>query len=390
MKTLFVVNSILGKPGNIGQRPVHVIRRLEARGEETASFSRAHHGGLGLGRGHFSLGPFGQLLRGFNAIRIFGFKGFNSKKAEQRLFRWGFYVAYWALLRARARGAAVHTTETDPRLLRFLLRRGHRIILDLPILPSSFVRHLVDSNPGTDLGLTYFPEIEADERSALDLADHVVVPSGFVRAELERIGYGAKPITVIPFGIDRLEARGSGKRPIPGPGGLQFCFAGNISPRKGIRFLLDAWEDPAFSGSTLHLCGRVYPEIRREIDARRPRNVVLAGFVDTAKYFQLCDAYVFPSLMEGSSKSIYEAMAAGLACIVTPNSGSVIRDGVNGLIVPAASTDALRAAMKTLLADGARVRALGENARRDVADFTWERYADRCISVFGSAHGPGL
>ena len=46
------------------------------------------------------------------------------------------------------------------------------------------------------------------------------------------------------------------------------------------------------------------------------------------------DVFVFPSLFEGSAVVTYEALAAGLPSVVTPSAGSVVRDGVEGFIVP--------------------------------------------------------
>ena len=36
------------------------------------------------------------------------------------------------------------------------------------------------------------------------------------------------------------------------------------------------------------------------------KNIITPGFINTRKYFTKCDVYVFPSLLEGSSKSIYD------------------------------------------------------------------------------------
>ena len=51
------------------------------------------------------------------------------------------------------------------------------------------------------------------------------------------------------------------------------------------------------------------------------------------------DVFVFPSLFEGSAVVTYEALAAGLPSVVTPSAGSVVRDGVEGFIVPRGEID---------------------------------------------------
>ena len=61
-----------------------------------------------------------------------------------------------------------------------------------------------------------------------------------------------------------------------------------------------------------------------------------------------CDVYVFPSFMEGSAKSVYEAMQSGLACVVSPSSGSIITDGQDGLLSEAGDSETLREKMLLL------------------------------------------
>ena len=56
--------------------------------------------------------------------------------------------------------------------------------------------------------------------------------------------------------------------------------------------------------------------------------------------FQSGDVFVYPSLHEGSAIATYEALASGLPVITTRNSGSVVRDGIDGFIVPIRDVDA--------------------------------------------------
>ena len=55
----------------------------------------------------------------------------------------------------------------------------------------------------------------------------------------------------------------------------------------------------------------------------------------------MANVFVLPSLTEGSARVVGEAMACGLACIVTPNCGSIIKDGYDGFIVPIQNEDTL-------------------------------------------------
>ena len=66
---------------------------------------------------------------------------------------------------------------------------------------------------------------------------------------------------------------------------------------------------------------------------------------ELAKYFQQADIYVSTSLSDGLSVSLLEAMASGLFPIVTdiPGNREIIKDGVNGFLIPIGNTEALSA-----------------------------------------------
>src|SRR6202040_262152 len=75
------------------------------------------------------------------------------------------------------------------------------------------------------------------------------------------------------------------------------------------------------------------------------------------------DVFVFPSLFEGSAVVTYEALATGLPCVVTPSAGSVVRDGVEGFIVPPGEVEPLAERMERLGDDPALRQAVGLAAR---------------------------
>lgn len=97
------------------------------------------------------------------------------------------------------------------------------------------------------------------------------------------------------------------------------------------------------------------------------------------------DVFVMPSLQEGLGLALMEAMAQGLAVIGSRVGGikTLIRDGVNGLLVEPADAGGLAAAIQRLLGDSFLRRSLGANARQFIIDnFSREKMVDATERVY--------
>src|ERR1700746_1589677 len=171
----------------------------------------------------------------------------------------------------------------------------------------------------------------------------------------------------------------------PGESPLVFraLFVGALIKRKGVPLLLEAWKRLGLENAELWLAGHAHAEIEPVLE-NLPGNVRLLGFVkDIAEVYRACSVHIFPSELEGSAKSTYEAAACGLAQITTHESGDVVIDGENGLIVPANDVSALCDAMLKLYRNPELVRRLGANGRKRVVKaFTWEHFRQRLHDAY--------
>jgi glycosyltransferase involved in cell wall biosynthesis len=102
-----------------------------------------------------------------------------------------------------------------------------------------------------------------------------------------------------------------------------------------------------------------------------------------AEQYRWADVLVLPSICEGSATVTYEALAAGVPVIATRNTGTVVRDGVDGFIVPARDPEAIARKLELLYSDCDRLRQLSQNACARAAEYTIEKYAERLLAVFG-------
>lgn len=170
------------------------------------------------------------------------------------------------------------------------------------------------------------------------------------------------------------------------PDKFRAIFVGSLIRRKGVHVLLEAWRKLALPDAELVLVGSPSKEVAAELRAA-PSNVVVRGFVkDVAPELRAAAVHIFPSECEGSAKATYEAAACGLPQITTRESGDVVIEGENGLLVPPNDADALAAAIERLHRDrdlAARLGAAGR--RRVVGHFTWEHFRGRLLDAYDRA-----
>jgi glycosyltransferase involved in cell wall biosynthesis len=98
------------------------------------------------------------------------------------------------------------------------------------------------------------------------------------------------------------------------------------------------------------------------------------------KIYRRSDVFVLPSLEEGSALVVYEAMASGLPCIVTPECGSIITDGEEGLIIESKNIEQIEKAIQYFIDNPTEIKRMGEKARHKVEnEYTWDHFKKRFI-----------
>ncbi len=205
------------------------------------------------------------------------------------------------------------------------------------------------------------------------LADMILVPSEHIASELTRHGTPRDRIRVIPYAADTRRFQPEPEKRHEST--CTFLFTGGITQRKGIKYLLDAWRRIRRPGWRLQLLGGM-PSETGPLEPYRDEVEWLGrvGHAEVPARMAAADVFVFPSLFEGSAVVTYEALACGLPSIVTPSAGSVVRDGIEGRIVPPADIDALAESMETLGNDPELRAEMSRRARERALAFDWPRY----------------
>lgn len=116
------------------------------------------------------------------------------------------------------------------------------------------------------------------------------------------------------------------------------------------------------------------------------RVVFLGKRKDVAELKVASDVFVFPSLWEGMPNAMFDAMASGMAMIVTPVGGipEVVKDGQSALFIKPADADGLAEAILKLKKDDGLRKILGENAHKSSLrpDLTWEHHIKKVLELF--------
>jgi glycosyltransferase involved in cell wall biosynthesis len=159
--------------------------------------------------------------------------------------------------------------------------------------------------------------------------------------------------------------------------------------RKGIHYLAMAAQELSRRGKSYEF--RVLGEASRSVRQKRVcQTLTFVGRIprdQLSAEFQQADLLVLPSIAEGSAAVTYEALGAGVPVITTRAAGSIVRDGVEGLIVAERDPLGLAEAIERIVECRKIREEMSIYARRRAAEYTWERYGTRLIhalSSFGS------
>ncbi len=369
MTILFIVNSVFGARKAPGFRPWQLVRFDACHPRVIARGSAVDYAPI-----HFPLPGRSLIPRGLNFLRIKFFPKLPAREIEQGLFD---MLCEWRSRRIKETPEAVHLWDHLPRTAAYWKTRGARVLVDLHMAHPRCYQPLVDSGRIDAAAVGPLEDPSAD--ACVDIADVLVCPSEFVKESLP--AEARHKAVVIPFGADPVTAPPArGERGGP----LKVLFAGNVNRRKGVPFLLEAWRKLALppEQAELVMCGRVFAEAAEWVRGAPP-GVRFEGFqAEMAPFFADADLFVLPSLMEGSAKAVYEAMAYGLPPVVTPHTGSIVRDGVDGLVAEAADVDSLAAALGRLIGDPALRGALAAAARESANTYSWEAYARGVAALY--------
>jgi glycosyltransferase involved in cell wall biosynthesis len=261
----------------------------------------------------------------------------------------------------------------------------------LTLSPLDFLLPEICAELGLPLVATFHPPFDRKRRNFTSGTQHlmyqlyapflanynrVIVFSKIQRDLLVRLGVPADRVAIIPNGVD-VEKYSPGLSTLKTQLNAQriFVYQGRIAPEKNVESLLRAWKQADMSKDSKLLIvgnGSNAPSLMSAYGAEQ--GIIWMGFVadeqQRIRILRGSDVFILPSLVEGLSLSLLEAMSCGVACLATDAGadGEVLEEGA-GIVL---STQRVSTQLQTLLPmfqDHPELTTLlGRKARQRVLD----------------------
>jgi len=223
------------------------------------------------------------------------------------------------------------------------------------------------------------PRDTVREEAIYAAADAITVPSSFSARSFIEMGVPAEKVHTIPYGV-RLES--FSKVADPPTDTFQVLFAGHVSLRKGVPYLLQAFQQLRHPAKRLRVVGDVSAEIEQLLSRLPTANVEFLGSVPQVQLPRLMSTshvMVLPSIEEGLALVQGQALACGCPVLASTNTGGedLFSDETEGFIVPIRDVDALTDRMQRLADDPILQHQMSAAALTRVQHLGgWRHYGD--------------
>jgi len=225
--------------------------------------------------------------------------------------------------------------------------------------------------------------------------DRVIVFSVLQADLLERLGVRRDRLAIIPNGVDtnlwtpapRFDSPTLTELRHQFEGRRVFLYMGRLSTEKNVEALLRAWRLVRPEGCVLLIVGD--GPLRGLLQSQGENDVIWWGYEASlarrVALLQLAEVFLLPSLVEGLSLALLEAMASGTACIATDAGadGEVLQGGAGIVISTQGVTTQLRTLLPVLRDQPVLTAELGLRARaRALERYTLERNIDALEKLY--------
>lgn len=344
----------------------------------------------------------GREIQGIPRTKIFSSDGYNFYEFGQKLlgtqkvgihrFRQRSRLLSKAMQKRGLQGANVVYSMFHENLdfIRWAKAQGLCIVVDIFLGPQTNQVIKVEFADFPDWGEN--PEeaiIRLEEQmwqESIELADLLICPSEWVAEGVRSLSpASSEKIRIIPYGCS-IDYGGHTNQPTEG----HILFAGGYALRKGLRYLAQAATQLKLSN----------PEVEIRIAGMLPPSVVkhplckdlnflgkLSSEQMKAEYLS-ADCFVLPSLSEGFAGVVAEAIGAGCPVVVTPEAGSPIVEGREGLIIPSRNATALAEALQRMVTDRTLRQHCSAECLKQAPMYSEKKWGKRLTAAIASGSAP--
>lgn len=307
---------------------------------------------------------------------------------------------YMSVREAVAQSACRHTPQVDcvvayegfalPAFKAARVQAQCAAVLNYPVAHHRERRRirLEENEREPDFAVTWpdFDDWPAGHEERLDeeirQADAVLVGSSFAADSFVAQGVPRAKMQMIPYGVD-LQTFTPGAAPAASSDAFKVIYAGQLTQRKGLSYLLRGYRKFARPDTQLTLVGSVVGS-DRPLQPYRDfiQHVTHQTRPALAAMYRASQVFVLPTLVEGMGLVVLEAMACGLPVIVTANGpGDIVRDGIDGFVIPERDEAALCDRLERLYRDRDLRIEMGRQAARRALEFGWSAYTTKVCQV---------
>lgn len=269
----------------------------------------------------------------------------HSRGADLFLFYSGCGLETMAQVHEEGGRCLVEAVNCHPQTQRGILGEEHRR-LGLPppyVHPEEFRRRLQE----------------------YERADGILLPSGSVRESFLEHGFAADRLIRLPY-RPRVPEGCPSSRNRMNNAPFRILYVGSIQPRKGVRYLIEAFASLPTRAKELWIVGAVGNPSGLE-GMTIPEGVFFRGVLrgeELAQAYSSADVFCLPTLEEGMALVVGEALSHGLPVVTTANSGAaeLMTHGREGLILQIRDSAGMKAAFSRMIDDPLWLGELSANA----------------------------
>lgn len=220
------------------------------------------------------------------------------------------------------------------------------------------------------------------ELKEYELVDYISIPSTFVKNTFIENGVPEYKLLVNPYGVDLSNFKKTEKK----DNVFRIITSGNLSIRKGTKYLLEAFDQLNLPNAEIWHLGSINKDMEDWLSKYNNPNVHFLGHKpqkELYKYYSQGSIFCLMSLEEGLAMVQPQAMACGLPLIISTNTGGsdlISQQGKEGYVIEIRDVEKLKNILEDLYNNPKALSEMSQFAIERVKNgFTWEDYGNRYI-----------